>query len=123
MSISRTGGEIFAIIAGALVLIEVFFHPVSFAWTLNLILGFLLIFGGIIGFFSHKIGGFLVLLVAICSVVFGLIYFFTNWEQFMQFSLFSGFLEITAPGYNLFYGISIEALFGAIGGGILAKSE
>ncbi len=86
-------------------------------WIWNLLVVALAIVGAILGFASKKPGGWLLLAAGLLSIVLGVVYFISNYAllEAWQYSYFT-FWGLGWPEFNLFVGISLEALLITIGG-------
>jgi hypothetical protein len=137
MSAGKIIGGILGFIGGWFILfyaitysLTVFSPLGSFAhisgWIWNLMVAFLAIIGGILGFLSKKPSGPILLSAGLLSIVLGIIYWSTNYAllETWQYSYFTAW-GLSWPESNLFLGISIEALLITIGGviSVLSKSK
>lgn len=126
MSVGRVIGGLFALIGGLFVVIIVALSTSVLElggaplvnWIINLLIGVLALFGGLIGFGTRATGA-LVIICGIVSLILGILaYAIIDFAiLFGQYSVFSIYLEV-----GPWAGITLEAFFMIIGGIFIAAS-
>ncbi len=121
MSGVKVIGGLLAIFGGIFILIQIIrdidaFSMVPYAFILNFAIGGAAIIGGVFGIKGQSGAGEVALLAGVLSIVLGIIWASTMNDNLWQFSLISGSFNIGSPGFNLFSGVSLEAIFIAVGG-------
>jgi hypothetical protein len=136
MSVGKIIGAILGVLGGSFILFyALYYAPIAFSpllgslahisgWIWNLMVAVLAIVGAILGFISKKPSGPIILAAGIVSIIFGIIYWSTNYVllETWQYSYFT-LWGLSWPERNLFLGISIEALIITLGGVICLISK
>ncbi|GAG89423.1 unnamed protein product [marine sediment metagenome] len=127
MGAGKIIGGILSSIAGLFICIVVFMNMDALgiggaflaSWIINLFIGVIILIGGLAGFGTRKTGA-VVIVCAIISIILGVIgaAFIDVAVLFGQYSLFQGYMSV-----GPWQGITLEAIFAAIGGLFIAASS
>lgn len=119
-----TLGGLLALIGGLFILVQTFMYW-SIYWAgngwliyINLAIGGCGLIGGVFGMKAQRGAGVLALIVGLLSIILGIvfIYILPTYYNLWQLSLFTDTMHIGTQYYNLFAGISLEAILISVGG-------